>query len=522
MELSFKNIMGSSFILWAVGAVAIGYYMWPIKQRVRFGIDLVGGTYITLSVQTDKALEAELHDKVKNLTKKLEEEGKSAPQRVSVKGSEATITLNNASQAQEAADLLRADGFDVSTQDTVITLKLQDTLIKKITDAAVEGNVKVLDTRLNSLGVGEILIAPQGERNIVIELPNVSNPQVAKAMIGKAAVLEVKMVEFVGPTEEAILDRYDGELPDGMEIVPDKRRNNDGTPLHYYLVPDYADLTGRLLKDASVGFAQPNGTGRSEVVVNFAFKAEGAELFYDLTRKSYNRPIAIIVDNIVISAPVAHQPISGGSGYIYGTFTPESAKELASLLKSGAFVAPVTFEEERIIGPSLGAESIRQGLNACLVGLILLLLFSIVAYKLCGLFAFIVLLYNLLLVGLALSFLEATLTLPGIAGMVLTIGMAIDASILIYEKIREELASGTDPKKAVDLGFSDALMVILDSNITTFIVGIVLYKFGTGPIQGFAVTMMVGIVTTLLTGLFFLRSIFNFILYNLGIQKLII
>jgi preprotein translocase subunit SecD len=520
-----RTFLTTSFFVWLlVAALSLVYLFtfvnWrPVLRpdRIKFGIDLVGGTYITLGVQTDKAVEVELTDRAQFLLKKLKEAKKSMPVSQSRDGEYVVWKFDTMNAAQDATSFIRSQGSDlsVSVEENVIKFTFKESAIKKIKDWAVQGNIEVLRTRLDRLGVGEIPITAQGDKNIVIELPNVDNPQQAKAMIGKAALLEIKLIERSGASKEEILDAYDGEIPENMEIIPGKERIEGGFK-RYYLVPKYTDLTGRLLKDAYTGFG---GQTHSEIVVHFKFNPEGAEKFYDLTRKNYNRQIAFIVDGEVISDPVIRVPISS-EGYIYGDFIAETATELAMLLKSGAFVAPVTFEEERQIGPSLGQESIRQGLISCLVGLILLFIFSIGMYKMAGFFAFITLVYNLLLILLALAWLRATLTLPGIAGMVLTVGMAIDASILIYEKIREELAHGVTLKKAVDVGFSDAMEVILDSNITTFLVGVVLYKFGTGPIQGFAVTTMVGIVTTLLTGLFFLRSIFNFVLYNVGIQSL--
>ncbi|HWY36322.1 MAG TPA: protein translocase subunit SecD, partial [Nitrosopumilaceae archaeon] len=227
----------------------------------------------------------------------------------------------------------------------------------------------------------------------------------------------------------------------------------------------------------------------------------------------------IVLDNEIISAPRIESAIRS-RGSITGNFTSAEVKKLAYLLKSGSFVAPVTFEEERQIGPSLGAESVKSGLYSCLAGFGLIFLFSLYYYKLCGLLAFLALLYNLIFVLLGLAWMHATLTLPGIAGMVLTIGMAIDASILIYERIKEELAKGSALQTAVNTGFSGAMGVILDGNITTFISGIVLYNLGSGPIQGFAVTLMLGIIATLIATLFFLRSFFKFILGNFSIQKL--
>ncbi len=275
----------------------------------------------------------------------------------------------------------------------------------------------------------------------------------------------------------------------------------------FYLVPSHTDLTGRLLKDARVNYGGDFG---AEPLVEFEFKAEGGAKFEALTRKYRGERIAIIIDDVVISAPTVRDVIST-RGTISGNFTVKDASELAFLLKSGAFAAPVSFEEERHIEPTLGVELVNKGLLACAIGLALLFIFSIAMYKLAGLFAFIVLLYNLLLVLFGLWSIGATLTLSGIAGMILTVGMAIDSSILIYERIREELASSAPLAKAIDAGFSGALAVILDANITHFLVAIVLYKLGAGPLQGFAITMIIGILSTLLTGLVLLKSIFKFV-----------
>lgn len=521
MNIAARKILSTSFIAWCAIALLGLFYLFTFKDgairlredRLKFGIDLVGGTYITLQVQTEKAVEVELTDKTESLLKKMKEAHQSVPKSQTREKDAIVWHFDSAQQTQEAANYITAheQSLKMVAQDNKITISLKEAYAKKIKEWAVQGNIEVLRTRLDRMGVGEIPITAQGEKNIVIELPNVDNPQQAKAMIGKAALLEVKLVERMSANKEEILDAYDGEIPDHLEIITGTEDGN-----MYFLVPRYTDLTGRLLKDSYMGFG---GQSNSDAVVNFRFNPEGGEKFYELTRKNYNRQIAFILDGKVISAPRVSSPIRD-SGLIHGSFTPQSANELAMLLKSGAFVAPVTFEEERQIGPSLGQESIRQGLLACLVGLALLFFFGVIMYKMAGLFAFIALLYNLILILIALAWLRATLTLPGIAGMVLTVGMAIDASILIYEKIREELAAGTTMKKAVDVGFSDAMAVILDSNITTFLVGVVLYKFGTGPIQGFAVTMMVGIIATLISGLWFLRSLFNFILYTMNIQRI--
>lgn len=525
MNVSLQRVFTSPFMAWVIGAVVLFFYLFTFvgfrpalrPDRINFGIDLVGGTYITLEVHTDKAVETELGDRVQAIIKKLTSENLEAPTNQKYEGVRGVLTFANIDAAHKAASFIKGfePGLNIVSDNLNLILNFKENEAQRIKDWAVKGNIEVLRTRLDAMGVGEITIAQQGEKNIIIELPNVDDPQKAKAMIGKAALLEIKPVEAAARTQEELLDEYDGELPDDMQILQGRDR---GYEKEYYLVPKYTDLTGRLLKDAYAGFG--GGDQQGQMVVNFEFKTEGGDKFYDITKKNIGKRVAIIIDDVVATAPSVSKPIPGGKAYIYGGFTTESANELAMLLKSGAFVAPVSFEEERQIGPSLGQESIDKGLLACLVGLLLLLVFSIVIYKLAGFFAFLALLFNVLLVLVFLSWMGATLTLPGIAGMVLTVGMAIDASVLIYEKIREELARGMTPRQSVKDGFSDAMGVILDSNITTFLVGIILYKFGTGPIQGFAVTMMIGIVATLITGLFFLKAIFNFILYTLGVQKL--
>jgi preprotein translocase subunit SecD len=524
MNISARSLATSPFIWWVIVAIVGIVYLFKFDggaiklrdNRLSFGIDLVGGSYITLGVQTEKAVEAELIDKMQSLKKRLAEN--SLPQAESFVVENQKIVGTFAS-SQEVAAVMQELGSDdrqiiYSSEGNKLIISLKEAVVERITKEAIQGNIHVLRSRLDAFGVGEVAIAAQGDKNIVVELPNVEDPVQAERIIGKVALLEIKAVERTGSSREELLDAYDGELPYGLDILPGKE-NADSYGKEYFLVQKFTDLTGRSLKHASMGF----GDARSGVVVNFEFSPEGGEKFYELTRKNIGRRLAIILDGIVISAPVVNSAIKN-KGIIQGNFTTKSATELAMLLKSGAFVAPVTFEERRQIGPSLGQESIHQGILACFVGLVLLAVFGVVTYKTAGLFAVVALLYNLLLIMIILSFFKATLTLPGIAGMVLTVGMAIDASILIYERMREELAMGVGSYKAMLNGFSDAMVVILDSNITTFIIGAVLYWFGTGPIQGFAITMMIGIVATLITGLFFLRSLFTFVFRDLGIQSI--
>jgi len=506
MDISFRKIFVSELMFWLL-LCGIGlYFLLPLRQSLRFGIDLVGGTYLTLEVQTDKAVEADLVEQMQSVDAKLKRANRKLPTSKYVENNTIILTFDSLQDAQAAAMDLKNSMQDLteSVEGTTVKFQYSDLMMRRIKEDAVLRNVEVLRTRMR-----DIPIAVQGEKNIVIELPDTANPQEAKARIGKAAQLELRLVEKFAPSQEDLLYEFEGDLPHDKEILP-----GDGG---YYLVEKYADITGRMLKDARAQYGEKMGF---EHVVSFKLNDVGAEKFYQLTSKHYGRQLGIVLDGYVISAPRINEPISGGSGQISGGFTAESARELALLLQSGSFVAPVTFEEERQVGPSLGQESIHQGLLSCLVGLGLLFLFSMFYYSVSGLFAFMALIYNLGLILMGLAWLQTPLTLPGIGGMVLTVGMAIDASILIFEHIKEELARGVTANQAVRAGFSGAMRVILDANITTFIVGVVLYNFGTGPIQGFAVTMMLGIIATLITGLFFLRSLFTFILNNFHVQKL--
>lgn len=503
------------FIFWLALAGVGSYLVWPLQKHLKLGIDLVGGFYITLQVQTDEAVKLELQQRLQGSLKRLSDNGIDV---ASHKIDKHTIILNfeTHNDVQQAVKYLKSHGSEMKIQSegTQVKMHLPDHVVQEIKDWSVQSNIEVLRKRVDKTGVAEVSISRQGERNIIVELPNVDDPARAKEMIGRAAHLEIKKVEKSASTEEDLLDDFDGVLPEGMMIVPSEEKK-DGEPRQYYLLPDYTDLTGKELKNAEPSLGGMTGT---DPVVKFEFKPDGGDRFYDLTSKNHGKQIAVVIDGEVISAPRVESTIHS-TGVITGNFTWESAQDLATALKSGSFVAPVTFEEERRIGPSLGQESIRQGIISCLIGLVLLFVFSLFYYKMSGFFAFVALMYNLLLIVFCLSWVKATLTLPGIAGMVLTIGMAIDASILIYEKIRELLATGVTFRKAVDEGFSDAMVVILDANITTLLMGMVLYKFGTGPIQGFAVTMMLGILSTLVTGLFFLRSLFNVAL-STGIKKI--
>ena len=501
-------------VFWTALALVGSYLVFPLDRHLKLGIDLVGGFYITLQVQTDEAVKMELQERMQGAIHRLREN--ELPECVNhrVEGGSFFLMFKTVDETHKALQFLKSHFGDMSihTDGLTVVARLTDNKIQEIKNWSVQSNVEVLRRRLDKTGVAEVSISRHGERNIIIELPNVDDPDRAKEMIGKTAQLEIKLVHAIASSEDDLLDRYDGILPDGMIVVTGKER---GDHEKYYLVADYAEVSGRDLKNAEPMLGGNTGV---EPVVSFEFKPEGGERFYELTSKNVGKSLAVIIDGAVVSCAVISTAIRN-SGSISGNFTWESAQDLATSLKSGAFVAPVTFEEERRIGPSLGSESIKQGIVACIIAIITLFIFSL-WYKVCGLLAFAALLYNLLLIIFSMAWLKATLTLPGIAGMVLTIAVAIDASILIYEKMKELIASGMNFRKAVEEGFSDAMVIILDANITTFLMGMVLYWLGTGPIQGFALTMILGIFSTLITGIFFLRSLFTIVLHYTGAKNL--
>ena len=515
MDFSAKRFFMSGFIFWlAVAAISV-WYLIPIRKHIKLGIDLVGGTYITLDVEVEEAVKHELREKQKSLVELLKDKDKKVP--ISQKIEERSFLLNfeNSIDASEAQLVIREDllGYSATLFDNVLKVELTANKLAELKKWAVDSNIEVLSTRLRTFGTEDTAVIPKGDRSIIIELPDVEDPAQAKSLIGTPAMLEFKLVEKSGLSKTIILEEYGGELPDGMIIIPDK--NNTKSNPQYYLVSEYADVAGRDLRDAYASI----GDASQGVVVSFKLSPEGGRKFYDLTSKNIGKSLAAILDDRAISVAIINSAIQT-DGQISGRFTQEQAKELAMLLKSGAFGNAKSSDIRLRFGPSLGMESIRKGVISCVIGLSLLLIFALFYYKLSGLFAFLALIFNLILTLLGLSLLNSTLTLPGIAGMVLTVGMAIDASILIYEKIKELLKDGSSVRSAIKEGFSDAMVVILDANITTFIVGIVLFKFGAGPIKGFAVTMMLGIISTLITGLFFLKSIFNFVLENTKVKKL--
>ncbi|MFC1854877.1 protein translocase subunit SecD, partial [Candidatus Dependentiae bacterium] len=422
------------------------------------------------------------------------------------------LKFSSTKAASGAYDIIRNKypEFGCKRKEDFLTIVLSTGEESRIRASAVEQAVHVLRTRLDTVNVRGLAVHRHGDSNVVVQLPGVDDVDDIKSTIMRAARLEFKIVEKQG-YKDSLLDAYDGVFPPDKMLVPHKGADDDEGI--WYVVSVFPDMVGNRITDARLGYDQ---TGRP--AVNFTLDSEGGREFRDLTRRNIGRSMAIIMDEHVISAAGIHEEIASRGANITG-MRQEEAVKIASLLRSGALPAPLKLEQESRVGASLGTDSVRQGLISCLVALALLFVFSLIYYRTAGFLAFIALIYNLFVLLLALSYFKATLTLPGIAGMVLTVGMAIDASILIYERIREELLAGSPFRKAVHEGFNGAMKVILDSNITTFISGIVLFWLGGPAIRGFAVTLMVGVISTVIAGVYFLKALFDFVTDTLEIRK---
>ena len=377
-------------------------------------------------------------------------------------------------------DVARAD-------DDRITLTVTDPGLAHRMTSAIQASIETIRRRVDAFGTTEPSIQREGRSRVLVQVPGISDVERLKKLIGETGKLEFKLVD---PAVDPIQAASTKQLPPGDELV-----YSSDTPPTPYVLKDQVLVTGQNLVDAQAGFDSRNG----EPVVTFRFDAAGATRFGRVTQENVGLPFAIVLDNKVISAPVIREPILGGTGQISGNFTVQRANDLAVLLRSGALPAKLTVIEERTVGASLGADSIESGKRAALVGLALVMLFMFAGYGLFGLFANIALIINIALIFAVLSLLGATLTLPGIAGIVLTIGIAVDANVLINERIREEVRSGKSPYAAVDAGYSRALITIIDSNVTTLIAVLVLFWLGSGPVRGFAVTLTVGILASMFT-----------------------
>ena len=465
----------------------------PHKQ-VSLGLDLRGGSYLLYEVDMRSVLSERLNNALDGLrndfrTARLGYTG------LAVEGDQVAFTLRQPERVEEVRGIVKkADpDLDMTTGAAgAVTLKFNDVALQRISQQIVDQSIEIVRRRVDETGTKEPTIQREGQDRIVLELPGVEDPEFVKRILGKTAKMAFQLVDenastgdksHLPPGEEALALK-DGHSPPGATIVVQKR----------------VLVSGDTLTDAQATFDQYGAPA-----VNFKFDTVGARRFGDATKSNVGRRFAIVLDNAVISAPVIREPILGGQGIITGSFTTDSANELALQLRAGALPAPLVALEERTVGPDLGADSIHAGALACIVGVILVIAFMLVFYGLFGLFADIALFFNLCLMMATLSLLGATLTLPGIAGIALTLGMAVDANVLIYERIREELRGGRSLISSLQAGFERAFGTIFDSHLTTLVAGFLMFFLGSGPVKGFAVTLSIGVITSLFSAILITR-----------------
>ena len=472
------------------------------------GLDLQGGSHILLAVDTAVVRKEKL-ESLRDDVRRVLRDARVGYTGLVVRGNSVEVRVREANQVETALAKLRElsqplGGFlgttgqrtlDVGNDGNLIRLTVTDPAIVERVRQAVEQSIQIIERRINELGTVEPLIQRQGTDRILVQVPGLQDPTRLKELLGKTAKLDFRMVDVNVTAEQAL----QGRLPPEDEVLYGTG-NESKVP---YVVEKRILVSGGDLTDAQPGFDPRT----SEPIVSFRFNTSGARKFAEITQQNVGKPFAIILDNQVISAPVIREPILGGSGQISGHFTVQSANDLAILLRAGALPAPLTIIEERTVGPGLGQDSISKGKTSSYVGAAMVIVFMLATYGLFGLFANIAVAINVAMIFGVLSLLNATLTLPGIAGIVLTVGIAVDSNVLIYERIREEVRAGRTPINAIDAGFTRALATILDSNITTFIAAAVLFYIGTGPVRGFAVTLGIGIITTVFTAFTLTRLI---------------
>jgi len=487
------------------GAIFLAY---PFNdQKIKRGLDLKGGIHLVLQVMTDDSINIETDQEVARMEDLLKRNSitftkvtKEGLGRISVQGTLA----DQEGKTRDLFDEYTRD-WDYSFTGDRANLSLKPLVVQFLRDQAVSQAKETIDNRVNGLGVSEPLIQRQGSDKIIVELPGVDDPERVKELIKVTAILEWKLVKAGPAADEAtLLQATNGQVPDDAEVVRgDPKRGQGG----YYLVDKVAVVTGKDLRTIRRTQDEWNNPA-----VAFSLNADGGARFEQVTGANVGKEIAIILDNKVQSAPVVQNRISRAQGgVIQGRFTPQEADDLVVILKAGALPAGIKYLEERTIGPTLGADSIRQGLMAGLVAIVAVMAFMVVFYKLSGINAVIALILNILILFGALAYFKAALTLPGIAGIILSIGMAVDANVLIFERMKEELAIGKGVISSVSQGFSRAFSAIFDSNLTTIISAIFLFQFGTGPIRGYAVTLTISLIANLFTAVFVSHLLFDLI-----------
>ncbi|MBO4294217.1 MAG: protein translocase subunit SecD [Alphaproteobacteria bacterium] len=496
-------LVGAFFALPNVMQKSIKLPSW--WQPVSLGLDLQGGSNLLLEVNIDEVVRERM-GMLEDSARQALREHRIRYQNLAAGADSVKVKIENTNSRTQAIGYLKKleDGLDVNVNENgVIEIKYSDTALAMLTKKVVDQSIEIVRRRIDELGTKEPVIQSQGSDRIVVQLPGVQNPEEVKTLLGKTAKMSFHLVD----SRTTAQDAKRGKLSNASRVI----NSAEGGQL---VIQRKAVVGGENLTDAGVSFQD----GRP--VVTFKFNTMGGRKFGEVTKNNVGERLAIVLDNEVISAPNIQSAILGGSGVITGSFTSEEANNLAMLLRSGALPAPLEVLEERTVGAGLGADSIKDGVYASIIGFIAVVVFMILAYGLFGLFTTLTVCVNLVLILGAMSFIGTTLTLPGIAGIILTIGMAVDANVLIFERMREEVKAGRLPRDAADAGFTEAWATIVDSNLTTLVAAAVLFWFGSGPVRGFAVTLSIGIATSMFTSVTVTRLIITYWLNRFKPTKL--
>ncbi len=472
---------------------------WPAfmpKRQISLGLDLRGGSHLLLEVDMNKVIQ----ERLTNIVDALRTEFRNnhiGYTGLNAEGDHVSFTVRDLDRMDDVRTAVRKVDPELDLQtgnDGAVTLTFNQPALEARRRSIVEQSIEIVRRRIDETGTKEPAIQAEGRDRILIQLPGVENPEHVKDLLGKTAKMTFQLVDENASPDEA----RRGHMPPGDEVLPLEETRAGGSQ-QYIVVKKRVMVSGDTLTDSQPTFQD------GAAVVSFKFDSAGARRFGEATKENVGKRFAIVLDNKVISAPVIREAILGGQGIISGNFTVQSASDLALLLRAGALPAPLTILEERTVGPDLGADSIKAGTTASLVGVVLVVVFMLVFYGLFGLFANIALIFNLCLMLGCLTLLGATLTLPGIAGIALTLGMAVDANVLIYERIREEMRNGRSMISSLQAGFERAFGTIFDSHLTTLVAGILMFFLGSGPIKGFAVTLSIGVVTSLFSAILVTR-----------------
>ncbi|HEY4906447.1 MAG TPA: protein translocase subunit SecD [Candidatus Acidoferrum sp.] len=498
------------------------------SHQIKLGLDLQGGTHLILQVQTQEAISQETDQTVDRLTTQLR--AKNIRYDEIRRTDDTHILVRNISpdQSSDFRDLVTQqlqNVWDLSPaagEQNSYTLTLRANAVAQIKETTMTQSIETIERRINILGLTEPTIQQRGGANdneILVQLPGEGDPSRAKAVIQAGGQLELKLVEdpTTYPSQVAALAAHGGVLPPGSEIVAGRNETPGATPNQgevWYVLSRSPVVTGRDLRSATENRATQNP---GQWQINFSLSADAARRFGPFTEQNINRQMAIVLQHRVYSAPVIHGRIDD-TGVIEGNFSQDSAHDLALVLRAGALPASVKYLEERTVGPSLGADSIRHGVQASVLSLIVVMLFMLVYYRLSGANAVVALILNLVILLAALAAFGAVLTLPGIAGVILTIGMGVDSNVLVFERIREELRHGKSAAAAVDAGFDKAFLTIIDTHVTTVVSAFFLFLFGTGPIRGFAITLTIGLIANVFTAIYVSKTIFQYHLSKMDRQ----